>query len=89
MIDLRLFAYNYLRQKQESCLSLGCQRRKLRSVGLLHNLVSDWVEGELTFWNAFHPITPSTTINVCVLHIKLCEKYIRQTYTNIFKFLFI
>jgi hypothetical protein len=58
-----------------SCgLSPCCQTRKLRSVGLLQNVVSDWVEGELTFWNAFHPITPSTTINVCELHIKFCEK---------------
>ena len=58
----------------ESSFSPCCQTRKLRSVRLLQNLVTDWVEGETTFPNAFHPITPSTTINVCVLHIKFCEK---------------
>lgn len=49
---------------------------KYENYGLSHfyNLVTDWVEGETTFPNAFHPITPSTTINVCELHIKFCEK---------------
>ena len=59
---------------EESSFSPCCQIRKLRSVALLQNLVTDWVEGETTFPNAFHPITPSTTINVCELHIKFCEK---------------
>ncbi len=57
-----------------SSFSPCCQIRKLRSVGLLQNLVTDWVEDETAFPNVFHPITPSTTINVCELHIKFCEK---------------
>lgn len=74
MIDLVLNVPNSKGLLEESSFSPCCQTRKLRSVALLQNLVTDWVEGELTFWNAFHPITPSTTINVCELHIKFCEK---------------
>jgi hypothetical protein len=79
MIDLLLNIYNPNGHKHESGLSPCYQSLLCRSVGLLQNVGSDWVEGELAFWNAFHPITPSTTINVCILHIKFCEKYIRQT----------
>jgi len=74
MIDLVLNVYNYFTPLVSSGLSPCCQIQKLRSVTLLQNLVTDWVEGETAFPNAFHPITPSTTINVCELHIKFCEK---------------
>lgn len=74
MIDLMLNVPHSKGQNYESSFSPCRQIRKLRSVALLQNLVTDWVEGETAFPNAFHPITPSTTINVCVLHIKFCEK---------------
>jgi len=68
MIDKVLNVPNSKRQNYESSFSPCCQIRKLRSVALLQNLVTDWVEGETAFPNAFHPITPSTTINVCVCY---------------------
>lgn len=74
MIDYVTNSYNSIKPKREAGFTLSCQIRLFRSIALLQNLVTDWVEGETTFPNAFHPITPSTTINVCVLHIKFCEK---------------
>ena len=70
MIELMLNVPHSKGQIYESSFSPCCQTRKLRSVALLQNLVTDWVEGETTFPNAFHPITPSTTINgVCTLNL--------------------
>jgi len=74
MIHLVLNVPHSKGQNYESSFSPCCQTRKCRSVALFQNLVTDWVEGETTFPNAFHPITPSTTINVCELNIKFCEK---------------
>lgn len=66
--------YNSIKPKREVGFTLGCQIGLFRSVAPFQNLVTDWVEGDLTVLNAFHPITPSTTINVCELHIKFCKK---------------
>ena len=67
MIDLMLNVPHLKGQIYESSFSPCCQIRKYRSVVLLQNLVTDWVEGETAFLNAFHPITPSTTDTVCIL----------------------
>jgi len=61
-----------IQPKQSTIKGESCQKCKGRSVGTFDNLVTDWVEDETVFLNVFHPITPSTTVNVCISLPTLC-----------------
>jgi hypothetical protein len=53
--------------KQSTARKACCQSCIGRSVGTFDNLVTDWVEDETAFLYVFHPITPSTTVNMCIV----------------------
>ena len=75
MIDYMTNSYNSIKPKREAGFTLRCQIGLFLSVAPFQNLVTDWVEGETAFPNAFHPITPSTTVIVCeYLHNKFCKR---------------
>lgn len=61
-----------IQPKQSTAQRVSCQSCKRRSVGTFDNLVTDWVEDETAFLYVFHPITPSTTVNVCIRLPTLC-----------------